>query len=370
MKDKWVTLAIRTYQRALRIKNLLDSHEIETIIHNLNEENPEIAVGVRVRIREKDLPQALSIVEKMEKAWDEEINKDKPFIGKTILIPIELSDQINLVCEYGFHYAKKLNAKVVFLHAFLTPAYTITASSTTDINTYSLTDTETIRRIIKTNNADVENLSNLIKKWIDEGRIPKVDFQFELREGVPEEEILDYVKRHNPALIIMGSNSRNKQSDTYIGSVTAEVMETSLTPVLVVPGDTELKAKEIKRIAFLTNFDQKDLIAVDTIISFFKENDLEIVFIHSADKKTEWDEVMITGLKEYFASKYPNVKTAYALLDNREDIESIKPYLESSKIDVIAMNTKKRSMFVRLFSQGLATKLMFNTDTPLFVMHY
>ncbi len=370
MNNKWVTLAIRTYQRAQRIKSLLDQHEIETIIHNLNEENPEIAVGVRVRIREKDLPHALSIVEEMEKAWDEEANRDKPFAGKSILIPVELTDQINLVCEYGFHYAKKLDAKVIFLHAFLTPAYTITSSSTTEINTYSLTDTETIRRIVKTNNADVENLSNLVSKWIDEGRIPKVDFKFELREGVPEDEILSYIKRNEPALVVMGAKGRHKVEDSYIGSVTSEVMEASLTPVMAVPVTTELKPNKIKNIAFLTNFDQKDLIAIDTMISFLNEDDINIMFIHMTEKKDQWNEVVITGIKEYFANKYPKISTEYALLEKKDNIEAIKPFLESSKIDLVAMNTKKRNMFARIFSQGLASKLLINVDTPLLVMHF
>ena len=63
MEDKLVTLAIRTYQRAQMIKSVLEQEGIETVIHNLNLENPEMAVGVRVRIREKDLPRALKIVE-------------------------------------------------------------------------------------------------------------------------------------------------------------------------------------------------------------------------------------------------------------------------------------------------------------------
>ena len=72
MEDKLVTLAIRTYHRAQMIKAVLQEEGIETVIHNLNLEQPEMAVGVRVRIKESDLPRALTIVEEMEKAWEEE----------------------------------------------------------------------------------------------------------------------------------------------------------------------------------------------------------------------------------------------------------------------------------------------------------
>ena len=45
MEDKLVTLAIRTYQRAQMIQTVLQEDGIETVIHNLNLENPEIEIG-------------------------------------------------------------------------------------------------------------------------------------------------------------------------------------------------------------------------------------------------------------------------------------------------------------------------------------
>lgn len=42
MKDKFVTLAIRTLKRAEKIKNVLEENGIETVIQNVNLEHPEI----------------------------------------------------------------------------------------------------------------------------------------------------------------------------------------------------------------------------------------------------------------------------------------------------------------------------------------
>ncbi len=369
MSNNWVTLAIRTYQRAQMIKAVLEQNGIETMIHNLNLEHPEMAVGVRVRIKEDDLPQALSIVEDMEKAWEEEARKNEPPKGRNILIPIELTDQINEICKYGFHFARKINADVVFLHTYLAPAYTISSSYNTEINTYSLADTEMLRRIVRTNNADVENLTNLVNRWIDTGEIPKIKFSFELREGVPEEEILAYCKKESPSLVVMGTRTRFQKDENLIGSVTSEVLEACKSPVLAISMDLRLLPENIRRVAFLTNFDQKDLIAIDTAISFLRRDSLEIVFIHTTEKKESWDEVMLAGIKEYFANHYPNLKTEYALLDKEKNLEQIQPFLEASKIDLVALNTRKRSLFSRFFNQGIATKLLFNTETPLLVMH-
>ncbi len=368
-QDKWVTLAIRTYQRAQRIKEVMDQHEIETMIHNLNLENPEIAVGVRVRIREKDLPQALKIVEEMEKAWDEEAQKDQPPKGRNVLVPIELTDQIHEVCNYGFYFADKLNADIVFLHAYLTPAYTITSSSTTEINTYSLTDTETIRRQMKTNSADVENLTRLIQRRIKDGELPNIKFSFRLVEGVAEDEILNFCKREEPSMVVMGTRSRHKTGGNLIGSVTAEVLEACRVPVMAIPSGLELMPDRIQRIAFFTGFDQKDLIAIDTLISFFGKENIELMFIHATDKQDSWDEIMLAGIKEYFAGQYEGMKTEYSIIDKNRGLEQIQPFLEESKIDLVGLHTRRRSLFARIFNQGIATKLLFNVDTPLMVLH-
>ena len=42
MTDKLVTLAIRTYHRAQKIKAVLTNNGIPTEIHNLNQENPNL----------------------------------------------------------------------------------------------------------------------------------------------------------------------------------------------------------------------------------------------------------------------------------------------------------------------------------------
>ncbi len=366
MEDKLVTLAIRTYQRAQMIKTVLEENGIETVIHNLNLEHPEMAVGVRVRIKESDLPRALKIVEEMENAWEKIDEKPKTAIQK-VLIPIDFSDQIPKAIEFGFHFAEVVNAEVVFLYVYFSPAFTI--SSSNDMSTYSISDSELLRRMINSANADVENMSNLIQKQIDKNLLPDIPFRFELKEGVPEDQILDYCKKNKPDLVVMGTHGK-KESNELIGSVTAEVMESCVSPVFAVPMQMRLETPtDIHRVAFLTNFDQKDLIAIDRAISLFKSDKLEMFFLHAADKNEAWTEVMLAGIKTYFSNHYPNLTTNYAMLGTTDNLEILDNFMLNNKIDILSFNTKKRNIFARLFHPGLAYKLVLHSDTPLFVTH-
>ena len=62
-KDKLVTVAIHTYQKAQILKSILESEGIEAYIHNVNLLQPMVSAGVRVRINEVDLSRALDIIE-------------------------------------------------------------------------------------------------------------------------------------------------------------------------------------------------------------------------------------------------------------------------------------------------------------------
>ncbi len=364
MEDKLVTLAIRTFQRAQMIKTVLDENGIETVIHNLNLEQPELAVGVRVRIKESDLPRALKIVEEMESAWELENEKS---IGQQVLIPIDFADQVEKTIDFGFYFAKDMNAEVVFLYVYFSPTFTISVHN--DLSTYSISDSELLRRIVSSANADVENLGNILKARIESGELPNVSFSFVLKEGVPEDQILDYCKKNKPGLVVMGTHGKNISTE-LIGSVTAEVMESTISPVFAVPVQVSLKSPDqIKKVAYLTNFDQKDLIAIDKTIELMKSDELEIYFIHASEKNEAWSEVMLAGIKTYFANHYPKLKTHYALIGPTNSPELIDDYLKAKNIDLLAFNTRRRKLFSRLFSTGLAYKLVLHSDTLLFVTH-
>lgn len=368
MEDKLVTLAIRTYQRAQMIKLELEKYDIETVIHNLNTENPEVAVGVRVRIKQSDLPRALGIVEKIEQAWEKDQPKSKAKNKHKILLPIDLNDNIQEVCKYGFYFAEKMNASVVLLHAYYLPMFNI--ASNNDINTYTITDNEMQRRTTSVIQADAENMKNLISKWIENKNIPEAKFSFLLKEGVAEDVILDYCKKEKPSLIIMGTHGKNSTNEDNIGSVTSVILETGTVPTIAIPVSGNYKQPdETKKIAFLTNFDQKDLIAIDETITLYKKESLQMLFIHTSDRRNSWDEVMLSGIKTYFEEHYPGLKTAYAILNNEKDLEQIQQYLLHNSIDLVALNNKKRNIFARFFNQGIATKLLFNVDMPLLIMH-
>ena len=374
MEDKLVTLAILTYAKAQILKNVLETEGIEAYIHNVNLIQPVISSGVRVRIKESDLPHALQIIE--SSTWlaedgvkeQEESSKEKKEQRK-VLIPVDFSDYSLKACQFGFSFAKSINAEVILLHAYFSPIYVPTIPYGTENFNFQIEREESIKSMIETVHKELNKLSDTIKKKVESGEFPSVKYTCILRDGIPEEEILRYAKEHKPQIIIMGTRGRSQKDIDLIGSVTAEVIERSRTFVYAIPEHTPLKTfNDIKKVAFVTNFDQRDLIAFDSLITAFKSFHFTISFIHLSTENDAWDEIKLAGIKDYFQKQYPQLELHYNVIKEDNILSNLDKYVKEENIDVLCITNYKRNIFARLFNPSIARKMIFHANTPILVI--
>ena len=216
MEDKLVTLAILTYAKAQILKNVLENEGIEAYIHNVNLIQPVISSGVRLRIKESDLPHALQIIE--SSAWlSEDIIKGKESSSeknkekRKVLIPVDFSNYSLKACQFGFSFANAINSEVVLLHAYFSPIYVPTIPYGTDNFNFQIEREESVKSMIETVHNELNKLSDTIKKKVESGEFPNIKYTCILRDGIPEEEILRYAKEYNPQIIIMGTRGRSQK---------------------------------------------------------------------------------------------------------------------------------------------------------------
>lgn len=372
MEEKLVTLAILTYSKAQILRSVLESEGIESYIHNVNLIQPVISSGVRVRIKESDLPHALQIVESSSWLSEDKEKKDVPEApGKRrILIPVDFSDYSLKACQFGFSFAKEINAEVVLLHAYFSPIYMPSVPYGTDnFHFQCLRHDESVKTMVESVHKEFNKLSDTIKQKIASGEFPDVEYTCVLCEGIPEEEILRYSKEYRPQIIIMGTRGANQKDLDLIGSVTAEVIERSRTFVYAIPEETPLKTfKDIKNVAFVTNFDQRDLISFDLLIKSFKSYDFSVSFVHLSTEEDAWNEVKLAGIKDYFQKQYPQLELHYDIVKEDNLLTNLDKYVAEQSIDVICITHYKRSIFARLFNPSIARKMIFHSSTPILVI--
>ena len=367
--DKLITIAIYTYEKAQIIKGILENEDIPVAIQNVNLIQPVISSGVRVRIREQDLPHALQILEQYSLFDDKDHQKDKSKNHeKKILIPVDFSDYSFKACQIGFDFAKAHNAKVMLFHAYFSP-YFPGAIPITDTFTYEVSEDEALKQVQDRVGKDMARFVETLHKQIAEGLLPDVEFDYILREGIPEDEINHYSKEYNPMLIVMGTRGKSQKELDLIGSVTAEVLDSTKFPVFAVPESVPFTMiDEVNNIAFFTNFDQQDLIAIDTFMRLFGSYDFKVNFVHMNTKRDAWNEIKLAGMKEYFDKHYPGREVAYMMLNGDDFLNSVEKFIRDEKIDILTMTTRKRNILSRFINPSIAHKMLFHADTPLLVI--
>lgn len=373
MEDKLVTLAILTYAKAQILKTLLESEGIEATIHNVNLIQPVVSSGVRVRIKESDLPKALQIIENSgwmsEDVMKKSVESEKRKSVRKVLIPVDFSDYSLKACEFGFSYADAIHAEVALLHVYSSPMFMPNIPYNADSFNVTIDTGADLKSLLDQEQEELNKLAKTIKQKVETGEYPNVKYSCTLRDGIPEEEILKYAKEIRPQLIVMGTRGKNQKDIELIGSVTAEVIERSKTSVYAIAEESHVATfKEIKNMAFVTSFDQRDLVAFDNLINAFSNPDATISFIHLSSDNDAWNEIKLAGIKDYFQKQYPKLNLKYSMIADDDILSNLDKYVKEEEIDVICITNYKRNIFARLFNPSIARKMIFHANTPILVI--
>lgn len=366
--EKLVTVAIHSYEKAHILKSILESEGIPAVIHGIKMIDPVIPGNVRVRINESDLPAALRIIEKVDFTSQADKEQEQE-IRKEILVPVDFSEYSLAACEFGFRLAHDLNCEVKLLHAFFTPFYP-GAIPFGDSFTFQATDQEIYQDIKSKTENEMQSLVKKIEMEITREILPKVTYHTVLLEGLPEEEIISYSKKVRPTAIVMGTRGKNAKELDLIGSVTAEVMEGCRTPIFAIPEGAKARdLSAMKKIVFLTNFQEREFKAFDVMMNFLKQYPVKVYLAHIAKKEDVWNEIKLSGIQQRFSDLYPQLVTEYRLIEQNEGMEeSLDKFVKEHNIDLISLSSSRRNLFARMFNPGIARRMLFHSDTPLLVI--
>jgi nucleotide-binding universal stress UspA family protein len=205
---------------------------------------------------------------------------------------------------------------------------------------------------------------------IKAGELPSVKYDYMLREGLSEEEIISYAKEYRPTFIVMGSRGKSRKEADLIGSVTGEVIDVNKAPVLAVPEQVPFKdLNEVKHVAFATSFQQRDLLAFDRFMEVLKPYKVQIHLFNISTSRDEWNEIRLAGIDEYLKKQYPDASISHTVLVDGDLLLAVEKFIRDEQIDIIAISSYRRNVFARIFNPSIARRMLFHTDTPLLVVN-
>lgn len=368
MEEKLVTLAIHKIIKAHILKNVLEAHGIEVFFEEIedspNKNNPS---GIIVKIKESELTRALNIIEenKLFNYSDQQIFHIDDG-RKRILVPVDFSDYSLNACNFAFNIAKKMDAKVKILHVFRQMHFPSTMPFADAL------EEEGDESMLDKARKKVLSLCNEIDKKITNNELPSVNYSYALREGIAEEEIEAFIDEYKPSLIVIGTKGKNQAHTQIIGSVTAELIDTTNVPILAVPENTHFKnAEDLHHLAFITNFQRHDFISFNALAQFlavFKNVKITLIHLNVINKKGEkWSEAQIQEKRDYFSSQYPYLDISYKLVDASDIVQGVNNLIDL-EVDIVALNSRKKTLLGRIFTKSITQDIVFNTNFVILIL--
>ena len=359
MENRLITLAIHTEGKASILKHLLENNGIEVFLEKVNNTQADSNIdGFRIRIHEKDIQKALATIEANNLFnYSDEQTYTVDDGRKRILVAVDFSEYSLNACRAAFHIAKKMNAKVKILHVYYNIYYPLTfpfADQLKDKNDVGLLD-----RVRK----QMLDLCCEIDQNIRDEELPSVNYSYSIREGIVEEEIEQFAKEYKPFLLVLGTKGKDHNGRLLLGNVTADIIEMTNIPVLAVPEQIRVeKGTEAKHIMFLTNLNERDLASFDTLVQILKPIKgvrISLVHLNLINKRGDkWGKPQLEKMREYFLNRYPDLNISYKLIDTPDIVEAIIDFVEDEKVSVLALNTRKRGLFGRMFVPSVSRKML------------
>jgi len=213
--------------------------------------------------------------------------------------------------------------------------------------------------------------------------------------GSPSQEIIKYINKTSPELVIMGTQGKKGIEKLFMGSVAEEVLRNSKKPVMVLGPqiiDSRLDLSKKVKILLATDLTETSKAAEKYALSLAKKLNAEVTILYS-----EWEQIKhlqetmyVTGLpivmlddptdgmKKYYTKEMNKKKKSYEknklscnyiISDTSMALDQLILKVASKDYSIIVMGTQNRNKILKAFLGSNARKVILNSPIPVIVVH-
>ncbi|MDA3942253.1 MAG: universal stress protein [Bacteroidetes bacterium] len=364
-EPKIITIGNYTYSRALLIKVRLEAVGIACFFGDTSSAANEVVL----RINESDLPDAQYIIDEMTKATGSQKEAGIKLLRsvRRILVPVDFSEESERAARYALKLAAYMKADIRLMHAW----FPVSSEHFAWGEMYAMqSDIETQMKAAEAEAAEKLNLMQKeLKKQIRQSSIKGVDVDYDLLRGNPSDAISAVAHHFKPGLIVMGTKGKHRFQRGFFGSTTQRAISKGKIPVLAIPPSyDENSFDRTQRLLYVTNFDNSDFDSLSRLKAFIRPFNAKIYCLHVHQQGSMVvDETRMRAMRNYFNDRFQNFDIECGLLQSKDVLEGIESFIETNRIDVLALTARRQNLLDYLFNPELSRKLLFRSRIPLLV---
>jgi nucleotide-binding universal stress UspA family protein len=274
---------------------------------------------------------------------------------KKILFPTDFSDVSKNAFIYALKLADSIDAEIITMHVYQFPRVNYINVSEYLHEIYDVTEL-----------SDFENYKDevpILRNIAEENNLDKVRISHVLILGNLIDEIQKIIKHENIDFVVMGTKGATSLKETFLGTVATRVMNDVKAIVLAIP--ERCKYQPIKNLLFITEYKPKDIesfMRVKALAKVFQAHIdcLRVESPHHENKNNDmenWNELI------------KNHNIALHSISGHDVEGIILNFVDSYKINMIAMHVYHKNFFEKLFQISLSKKLAFHVNVPILAIH-
>ncbi|MDP3359197.1 MAG: universal stress protein [Lutibacter sp.] len=271
---------------------------------------------------------------------------------KTILFATDYSKNAVTAIKYAHRLSSKLGANLLVIHVYSLP---MMLGLEFDIFYDELEKTTQ-----KENNA---KLKNFCKKHLGKD-LAEMNVKTDAFENLSVAHgILIKAAEHKAFMIVIGMKKESAIKELFMGDTSMSLIEKAPCPVLLVPKNA---TEDLNKIVYATDFEQEDIGAIFKLAQIAKKFDAKITVIHIAPSILGDGNLKMEWFKEMVQQKVTYKKIKFKVLFSEEIFGTIKMYLDSNNIDMVAMLEREKSGFLKkLFQRDMVKEMESFGKIPL-----
>ena len=175
--------------------------------------------------------------------------------------------------------------------------------------------------------------------------------------------ILAKAAENKAFMIVIGMKKESAIKELFMGDTSMSLIEKAPCPVLLVPKSA---SENLKKIVYATDFEQEDIGAIYKLSQIAKKFDAKINVVHIAPSIFGDANIKMDWFKEMVEQKVTYQKIKFKILFSEVIFGALKAYLDSNKIDMVAMLEREKSGFLKkLFQRDMVKEMESFGKIPL-----
>lgn len=265
---------------------------------------------------------------------------------KTIIAGTDFTASSLNACKYAALLASRLNCRLVIFNLFQAPVLH------TNSGIYGIT-------YASERKTSEQKTGKVISRLAAD--FPGLKIEAFVSSGVFNEELETFVQHHRVTAVVMGLETKERISKFIWGSHGVAIAGKINAPVIVVPGKYRDHRLETILLA-VDNMEKLKSDAVKNIAAFIKLSQAYVNVLHVRTP----DEVMspVQGVVKLNGSDNKVQLQKSSTIEN-----GIRSYCKEHEADLVAVISRKHSVFYNLFKESVTRRVAFSSKVPVMAIH-